>query len=47
VSEGVCVCLKQDRPVSVPFTKFTSVLTELSGLWRQTAYFLAELLELG
>lgn len=38
VSEGAqrermqCVCLKTDNTVSVSSTKFTSVLTELSGL---------------
>lgn len=48
----LCVCLKLDRSESVPSTKFTSVLTELSGSpisewWRQTLYFLAELLQQG
>ena len=28
----LCMCLKPDNPVPVPSTKFTSVLTELSGL---------------
>lgn len=36
VSVCLCMCVKPDNPEPVPSTKFTSVLTELSGLPSQS-----------